>query len=54
MTPLLAAAAELGLRTENGVTMLVGQGARSFTLWTGGEAPVAVMRAAVEAGLAGR
>lgn len=54
VTPLLAAAAELGLRTENGVTMLVGQGARSFTLWTGGEAPVAVMRAAVEAGLAGR
>jgi shikimate dehydrogenase len=53
-TPLLAAAAELGLKTENGVTMLVGQGARSFGMWTGVEAPVAVMRQAVEAGLAGR
>ena len=53
VTPLLAAAAEVGLRRQNGVAMLVGQGARSFEAWTGLPAPVAVMRAAVEEALAG-
>jgi shikimate 5-dehydrogenase len=33
--------------------MLVHQGARQFTLWTGVEAPREIMRAAAEATLAG-
>ena len=51
-TPLLAAAAERGCRTVDGLGMLVHQGARQFTLWTGVEAPRAVMRAAAETALA--
>ena len=50
-TPLLAAAEDRGCRTVDGVGMLVHQGARQFTLWTGVEAPRAVMRAAVETAL---
>lgn len=49
-TPLLAAARERRLRTIDGLTLLVLQGAASFRLWTGREAPVAVMRRAAEAG----
>lgn len=52
VTPLLAAAARLGLRRQNGVAMLVGQGALSFRAWTGLAAPVATMRRAVEEALA--
>ena len=51
-TPLLAAARAQGARTQNGLPMLVHQAARSFTIWTGVEAPVAVMRAAAHAALA--
>ncbi len=51
-TPLLAAAAERGCRTVDGLGMLVHQGARQFTLWTGVEAPRDVMRAAAENSLA--
>jgi len=47
-TPLLAAAKAVGCRTANGIGMLVWQGARAFTIWTGQAAPAAVMRAAVE------
>ena len=46
-TRLLAAAREHGCRTQNGVEMLVRQGAVSFTQWTGVEPPVALMRDAV-------
>lgn len=48
-TPLLRAASARGLRTLDGLGMLVHQGARSFGLWTGHEAPVDVMQAAVVA-----
>jgi shikimate dehydrogenase len=42
-----AAAREAGARVISGVEVLVAQGAASFELWTGVEAPVEVMRAAV-------
>ncbi len=51
-TPLLAAAAALGLRHQNGVAMLVWQGALAFEAWTGLAAPVGIMRSAVEEALA--
>jgi shikimate dehydrogenase len=47
-SPLLAAARARGLATMDGAAMLVHQGARAFTLWTGRPAPVAVMRAAFD------
>ena len=50
-TPLLAAAAAAGLETQDGVAMLVHQGAASFTAWTGREAPLAAMFRAVERAL---
>ena len=52
-TPLLVAAAAQGCRTVDGLGMLVHQGARQLELWTGLEAPRAVMRDAAEAALAG-
>ncbi|MGH9035804.1 MAG: shikimate dehydrogenase family protein, partial [Acidimicrobiia bacterium] len=52
-TPLLAAARAHGARTQNGLPMLVHQAALSFTMWTGVEAPVAVMRTAAESALSG-
>jgi shikimate dehydrogenase len=49
-TGLLDAARTVGARAVDGVGMLVHQAAHAFTLWTGLEAPVAVMdRAAREA-----
>jgi shikimate dehydrogenase len=51
-TLFLAAAAEQGCRIVDGLGMLVHQGARQLTLWTGLEAPRAVMRASAEAALA--
>jgi shikimate dehydrogenase len=50
-TPLLRAARQRGAAVANGVGMLIHQAARSFVLWTGEPAPVASMRAAVEARL---
>ncbi len=50
-TALVRAARAAGLRVAGGLTMLLYQGAESFTLWTGTEAPLAVMRAALEAAL---
>ena len=41
-------AKEKGLRTFNGLQMLVNQGAIAFELWTGEPAPVDVMREAME------
>jgi shikimate dehydrogenase len=50
-TPLLAATAARGCRVADGRGMLLHQGARSFTLWTGRPAPLAAMRAALAAAL---
>ncbi len=44
-TALLQAAAEAGARGANGVSMLLHQGALSFTTWFDREAPLDVMRA---------
>lgn len=53
-TALLRAAQARGLATLDGLRMLVYQGARSFELWTGQTAPLAIMLAAAEAALAAR
>ena len=50
-TPLLVAAREAGATTVEGLGMLVHQAARQLTLWTGCEAPIAVMDAAARATL---
>jgi shikimate dehydrogenase len=52
-TPFQALAAARGCRVCDGRTMLLHQGALSFTLWTGLEPPLAAMRRAVDAALAG-
>jgi len=46
-TPLLRAAADSGLRCQNGLSMLVFQAAVAFEHWTGIDAPIAAMQAAV-------
>ena len=46
-TPLLAAAAEMGARGANGLSMLIHQGARAFEIWFDREAPIDVMRRAI-------
>lgn len=53
LTPLLVAAAARGHAVQNGLPMLVWQGALAFELWTGQAAPVAALRKAAAAGLAG-
>jgi shikimate dehydrogenase len=50
-TKLLECATAAGLAVQNGLPMLVYQGAEALTLWTGLPAPVAAMRAAAEAAL---
>jgi shikimate dehydrogenase len=52
-TPFLAAARSRGARAASGLAMLVHQGAASFRLWTGLEAPVDVMFQAARKALAG-
>jgi shikimate dehydrogenase len=52
-TPFLQAARSRGARTAGGLAMLVYQGAASFRLWTGREAPVEVMFSAARKALAG-
>jgi shikimate dehydrogenase len=42
-TALLVAASRRGLRTLDGLPMLVYQGARAFSLWTGRDAPIDIM-----------
>jgi shikimate dehydrogenase len=58
VTPLLAAAADVGCATLGGLEMLVLQGAASLERWTGRRAPVGVMlraaRIALEAPVAAR
>ncbi len=51
-TPLLRDARAAGIAVQNGLPMLVQQGAASFERWTGRAGPVAVMRAAAERALA--
>ena len=46
-TPFLQECARRGLKTVNGLGMLVNQGAMNFRLWTGHEAPVGVMTEAL-------
>jgi shikimate 5-dehydrogenase len=50
-TDLIAKAREAGAPARGGAGMLLGQAARSFTLWTGLEAPVGAMRDALRAEL---
>ena len=50
-TPLLREASRAGARVLGGLAMLVYQGAASFELWTGKEAPLDVMMRAGEAAL---
>jgi len=51
-TPFLNAASAAGARTVDGLQMLLYQGALAFSLWTGREAPSAVMRRALAAAAA--
>jgi shikimate dehydrogenase len=51
-TPLMVEAGKAGARSMGGLWMLVFQGAASFELWTGREAPVDVMYHAAEGALA--
>ncbi len=51
ITPLLEAALAAGARTLSGLSMLVYQGAESFTLWTEMEAPVEEMMTAARQAL---
>jgi shikimate dehydrogenase len=46
-TALLRAADEAGARSANGLSMLLHQGAISFSTWFNREAPIAAMRAAI-------
>ena len=52
-TRLLRDAAAAGCTTSDGETMLLHQGAAAFTLWTGQQAPLEVMGAALKAARAG-
>ncbi len=47
-TPLLAAARSHGVRAVDGLEVLLAQGALSFELWTGRQAPLEVMREELE------
>ena len=49
-TALLAAARAHGVHSVDGLEVLLAQGARSFELWTGRQAPLAVMRTAARRG----
>jgi shikimate dehydrogenase len=53
-TPLLRAAAERGARVQDGLEMLVQQGALAWEAWTARIAPVNVMRAAAQHALENR
>ena len=53
-TKLLAEAPKRGCQVADGRAMLLYQGVRAFELWTGVSAPVAAMRAGLDAALAGK
>ena len=46
-TPLVKKARELGIKAESGIDMLLYQGAKSFEIWTGKEAPIEAMKKAL-------
>jgi shikimate dehydrogenase len=50
-TPLIAEAVKRGCKAINGLDMLVFQGAKSFEIWTGMQAPVDVMKRAAKSAL---
>jgi shikimate dehydrogenase len=50
VTPIMRAAQAAGAATQNGLGMLIHQGAASFTIWTGLQADLAAMRAALTTG----
>jgi len=52
-TELLKTAAEAGAQTANGLSMLLHQGIKSFEIWTGRKAPLAVMRRALRTAVYG-
>ena len=47
-TPLVVEARRKGHRASGGLSMLLYQGAHSFEIWTGTDAPVDVMKEAIE------
>jgi len=51
VTPFLKKAASLGLKTANGLGMLVCQGEIAYRIWTGSSPPEGVMREAVSKAL---
>jgi len=53
-TAVMKVARERGARVSNGLGMLLHQGARSFSIWTGVEPPVDVMRKVLEQGVYGK
>ena len=53
-TALMAAMRVRGIEAYGGLSMLVCQAARAFTLWTGVEAPLLAMHTAAQASLASR
>jgi shikimate dehydrogenase len=53
-TKLLKAAKKAGVKTANGLGMLLHQGAKAFEIWTGQRAPVAVMRRALVQNIYGK
>ena len=53
-TRFLAEAARCGVKTANGLGMLLYQGAKALELWTGETAPVELMRAALQAQVYGK
>lgn len=50
-TPLLAQARSLGILASNGLSMLIHQGARALSLWTGASTPLQTMRLAANAAI---
>jgi shikimate dehydrogenase len=44
VTPLLAAAAKIGIKCANGIGMLAAQGEAAFSIWTGQEPPEGFMK----------
>lgn len=53
-TVVMHAAREAGAQVANGLGMLLHQGALAFSIWTGCNAPVTVMRRALESAVYGR
>ncbi len=53
-TAFMKAAASAGARPVNGLGMLLRQGARSLSIWTGCTPPIDVMRSALETAVYGR